>query len=233
MNDRLKAANDGAYNNLLLIALAGIAIYLLVRGWSKSKQQTYLDAVGTDKNSQIALALRDAMNRSGIPLMMSIDGTDTALIMQQAALITDYKAVADAYRVLFSGSELTTDLTQELTREELIQFWAVVQKTGGTTTGGGSTSTGGTATPSLIGKTVTAKQTINIRIDKAPYDVESGFFGGNIQAKAGDYLGTYVSEMILPNIPYSGNRNTFVRYKSVTLGISEYHWVDKAGVKIG
>ena len=232
MNDRLKKANDGEYNNLLFIALVGLAIYLVVRGWSKSKQQTYLDAVGTDKNSQIALALRDAMNRSGIPLLMSVDFTDVDLVMQQAALITDYKAVADSYRVLYK-SELTTDLTAELKRDELLQFWAIVNKTSGTTTTGGSTTTGGTVTSSLIGKSVTAKQTINIRIDKAPYDVESGFFGGNIQAKAGDYLGTYVSEMILPNLPYSGNRNTFVRYKSVSLGISEYHWVDKAGVKIG
>lgn len=230
--DRLKSLNDGGYNNLLIVVLILVVIYLFVSGFTKSKKQAYLDNAGTDKTIQQAQALRDALNPSGLALALGRDGTDEDLLMQTAREITDYKAVSDAYRVLFPGSELTVDLASDLTREEQQQFYAIVNGNSPTT---GGTTTGGTTTtkPSLVGKQVKAIQTTNIRIDKAPYGVESNIIGQNIQANANDILGAYMSEKVLPNVPYSGNNEVFVRYKETSFFGDSYHWVLKKAVKIG
>lgn len=234
-SDKFKTLNDGGYNNLLFVVLVLVVIYLFISGFNKSKKQTYLDGAGLDRNTQQAQALRDAMNRSGVSFLMDVDGTDVELIMQTAQQITDYKAVSDSYRVLF-GSELTQDLSNELSRTDLQTFWNYVYRTntGGTTTGG--TTGGSSSAPiNLIGKTVTATQTANIRQDSAPYKVESDWLGQNKQAKAGDVLGKYVSERVLPNIPSTGNQNVFVRYEEdAVFGLVKvYHWVLKSAVKIG
>ncbi|GAB3970840.1 hypothetical protein GCM10028806_19600 [Spirosoma terrae] len=234
-NDRLKELNDGGYNNLLLVVVVVVVIYLFVSGFNKSKKQTYLDGAGTDTNTQQAQALRDAMNRSGVSFLMDVDGTDVELIMQTGQQITDYKAVSDSYRVLF-GSELTTDLSNELSRTDLQTFWNYVYKT--TSTTGSSGSTGGTSTSSpinLVGKTVTANQTVNIRVDAVPYNVESDFLGRNTQATKGQVLGKYVSERVLPDIPNKGDKNVFVRYSNpAVFGLYDvYNWVLKSAVKIG
>lgn len=227
MNDRLKNANDGAYNNLLFIGLVIGVVYLLVRGWNKSKQITYLNQAGTDKAVQQAQALRDGMNRSGISFLMSVDFTDVDLIMQTATQISDYSAVADAYRVLYPGSELTTDLAKELNRTDLQRFYSLINSK---STGSGSTTT---PTNSLVGKTVRCIATANIRQDKAPYGVESGITGSNKQATKGTVLGTYVSEMVIPNVPNAGNRNVFVKYKENFPLYAVYHWIVKTAVAIG
>ncbi|MVM34872.1 hypothetical protein GO755_32890 [Spirosoma sp. HMF4905] len=227
MNDRLGRLNDGGYNNLLAVALVVLVIYLFISGFNKSKQQAYLDNAGLDKTTQMAQALRDAMNRSGIKLMMSVDGTDLDLVMSTAALITDYKAVSDAYRVLY-GSELTTDLQEELTRDQLQQFWNVVYKTNATTT---PTTTNPT---SNVGKTVTAIQTSNIRADVSPYEVVVNILGQRRQASAGQVLGKYVSERLLPDLPNKGDKLTFVKYEeSAFFGTYTVpYWVLKSAVKI-
>lgn len=230
--DRFEKLNDGGYNNLLVVVLLLVTIYLFISGFTKSKQQTYLDNAGTDKNTQQAQALRDAMNRSGIAIMMSVDGTDVPLIMQTAQQITDYKAVADSYRVLYPGSELTTDLASELSRPDLQAFYDIVNKKTTTSTG---VVTGSTVTnASLIGKQVKAILTANIRVDNPPYPVENTLFGSNKQAKAGDILGSYVTEKILFDVPEKGDRITFVQYKESAFGWYDVtHWIIKSAVKIG
>jgi hypothetical protein len=227
MSDKLKELNNGGYNNILLMVLALVGVYLLISGFGKSKQQTYLDTAGTDANTQQAQALRDAMNRSGVKLLMNVDGTDVDLIMQTAQQITDYAKVSDSYRVLY-GSELTTDLQAELSRTDLQNFWNIVYKTtpGSTTTGG--TTTNPTAN---VGRKVTANQTVNIRVDKAPYGMVR-------QAQKGELLGTYVSERILPDVPNLGDKNLFIKYdQPVTVPFvgtlySVPYWVLKSAVNL-
>lgn len=236
MNDRLKAANDGEYNNLLIVVLALAAFYLLVRGWSKSKQQTYLDNLGTDLSSQQAAALRDAMNRSGIDLLIDIDGTDVELIMQTARQITSYSAVADAYRVIYND-ELTVRLQKELSRTDFITFNSLIPaNAGSTTTSGGSTGSTGSS-PSNVGKKVTAIQTVNLRVDNPAvnYPIEKSILGANVQAKAGDYLGTYLKEMVIPNLPNAGDKQVFIQFNTSALGGLYYvpKWVQKIAVKLG
>ena len=233
MNDKVKELNDGGYNNILVVVLALVGVYLLISGFSKSKKQTYLDGAGTDPNTQQAQALRYAMNRSGISWLMWGDGTDVELIMQTAGQIKDYKAVADSYRTIY-GSELTTDLQSELSRTDLQQFWNLVYKT----TGSGSTTGGTTSTTTAnAGKTVTAIQVANIRVDKAPYDVEINGLGQRKQTQKGEKLGVYVSERVLPDIPNKGDKNVFVKYNQlVSVPIfgtyTVPHWVLKSAVTI-
>lgn len=223
MNDKYKTLNDGGYNNLLIVVLVVVVIYLFITGFTKSKQQTYLDNAGTDVNTQQAQALRDAFNRSGISYLMGVDGTDTDLVFQTAAQITDYKLVSDAYRVLYN-SELTTDLQSELSRTDLAKFWSIVYKT--------TPTTGTTATNS--GKSVIANTTVNIRSVDAPYSVVSDIVGKNKQAKKGDILGIYFSEMVLPNIPNKGDKNVFVKYVVPTFFglINPQYYVLKSAVTI-
>ena len=186
-------AAQGKYNKALLWLLAGLGVYLLVRGFSKSKQQAYLNTAGTDKATQQAQALRDAFNKSGISYLMQFDGTDTDLVFQTAGQIADYSAVSDSYRVLYSGSELTTDLQTELSREDLQRFWDIVYKRG-------SNPTTPTTTPTTTGKQVKAKQTVNLRVYAKPTVVEK-------QAKAGEIIGAYVGEEYLT---VTGSKQLFV-----------------------
>lgn len=185
MEDRIGKLNDGGYNNLLLVVVFAVVVYLFVNGFTKSKQQAYLNNAGTDKTTQLAQALRDAMNRSGIKIMMPVDGTDVDLVMSTATEITDYKAVSDAYRVLYS-SELTTDLQEELSRTDLQRFYDIVYKrqTGPTT----STTTGGVTT--TAGKNAKANQTVNVRNYDTPSKVEK-------QVTTGTYLGRFAGEKTL------------------------------------
>ena len=226
-------------NSLLFFVLLLFLFWQLKRGWDKSAQAVVSQNAGTDLTSQQAIQLRQAMNPSGSGFLIG-DGTDEDSIMATAATITDYKAVYQAYKTLY-GSDLTADLTGELSREELAQFWAVVNgnvakpaTTGTTATTGTSTGTS-TAKPApsttLAGKTVTAITTANIRIDKSPYGVETNAFGQNKQATKGMVLGKYVSEKMIPDVPNKGNRNTFVRYSEGTY-ITSYHWIVKTAVSI-
>ena len=208
--DRIGKLNDGGYNNLLLVGLFVVVVYLFVSGFTKSKQQAYLDNAGNDKTTQLAQALRDAMNRSGIKIMMSVDGTDVDLIMQTATQISDYKAVSDAYRVLYS-SELTTDLSEELSRTDLQRFYDIVYKraTGPTT---------GTA-----GKSVTATQTVKVRKFENYNTVDH-------QAKQGELIGTYVGET---SLTVGSTKSLFVIVESVSFVLfKSKYYVLKSAVKI-
>ncbi len=178
-------AASGKYNRLFVWLLAGFGVYLLVKGWGTSKQQTYLNTAGTDLATQQAQALRDAFNRSGIELMMQVDGTDVDLVMSTAAQIKDYAAVSDSYRVLYKGSELTTDLQKELSRTDLQKFWDIVYKRGSNPT---TPSTGTGTTTS--GKRVRALQTVNVREYDNPATIHH-------QAVKGDVLGNFIGEATL------------------------------------
>ncbi|GAB3282420.1 hypothetical protein GCM10027347_58710 [Larkinella harenae] len=214
--DKLKTLNDGGYNNLLLVIVLVVGLYLFVNGFNKSKKQTYLDAAGTDVNTQQAQALRDAMNRSGIDWAMSMDGTDVDLIMQTAAKITDYQAVSNSYRTIY-GSELTIDLQSELSRTDLQKFYDLVYKrTSGTPT---------TSAPNLIGKNVKAKEKVNVRRFESPTTVDH-------QAVAGNLIGTYLGETTLT---INGTKGVFVIVESSSwLGlVTNKFYVLKSAVTIG
>ncbi|MBN8823883.1 MULTISPECIES: hypothetical protein [unclassified Spirosoma] len=226
-------------NKVLFWVLLLYLFWQIKRGWDKSKTQVYSENAGSDLSTQQAIQFRQAMNPSGSGWLMSFDGTDTASILATAGQIKSFADVSQAYRALY-GDDLTSDLTNELSREDLAQLWAIINGTKATTTTGGTSTgtTSGTTTTqpatTATGKMVTATTTANIRIDKAPYGVETDFLGRNIQAKKGQVLGKYVSEKVIPDVPNKGNRNTFVRYAETSLGglVTSYHWIVKTAVSI-
>jgi hypothetical protein len=219
-------AAQGKYNKAFVWILAAIGVYILVKGWSKTKQQTYLDTAGTDKATQQAQALRDAFNRSGFTTLMKVDGTDVDLVMSTARQITDYSAVSDSYRVIFPGSELTTDLQDELSRTDLQTFYDIVYKRGSNPTVPATTPT--TTTPSTgtttgtVHKQVKATQTVNIRDYANPFKVLR-------QAKAGEVIGTYTGEKTL-NVTGQAVRFYLVE-KQLYFGlVTEQYYVAKSSV---
>lgn len=212
----VNSAASGKYNKALQWLSIAALLYFLVSAVSKSKQQAYLNNAGQDVTTQQAQALRDAFNRSGVSYLMAFDGTDTDLVFQTAAQITDYKAVSEAYRVLYPGSELTTDLQTELSRTDLQKFWNTVYRTPGTT---GSTTT----TPSLVGRTVQAIQLVNVRTKPKPTVVDH-------QAKAGQTIGTYVSEA---DLTINGKKDRFILVSVKTWALySVEYYVHKGSCKI-
>lgn len=198
----------------------------------KSKTQVVSENAGNDPSSQQAIQLKQAMNPSGYSLIIGLDGTDETTLLAVAANIVDFSAVSKAYRALYN-SDLTADLTKDLSPTLLTQFWATVNRTATTSTGTTtSTTTKSPAVKVVSPKTVTAKQSINIRVDKAPYSRER-------TAAKGEVLGQYVTEMILPNVPNKGDKLTFVKYNQLVYvpftSIVLYtvpHWVAKSGVTI-
>ena len=235
MQDQFKPEID--YNKILFWVLLLYLVWQIKRGWDKSKTQVYSENAGSDLSTQQAIQLRQAMNPSGSGWLMDFDGTDFATITTIAGQISSFADVSQAYRALYDA-DLTADLTGELDRDQLTQFWALINgsKPATTTTGGTTTSKPATTTSTAAsaGKTVTATTTANIRIDKAPYGVESDYLGRNKQATKGQVLGKYVSEKILPDVPNKGNRNTFVRYAETSLGglVTSYYWIVKTAVSI-
>lgn len=214
-------AAQGKYNKAFVWILAAIGVYILVKGWSKTKQQTYLDTAGTDKATQQAQALRDAFNRSGFSTLMKVDGTDVDLVMSTARQITDYTAVSDSYRVLYPGSELTTDLQDELSRTDLQTFYDIVYKRGSNPTVATPTPSTGSTTGTVY-KQVKATQTVNIRDYANPSKVLR-------QAKAGEVIGTYTGEKTL-NVT-GQNLRFYLVEKKLYLGlVTEQYYVAKSSV---
>lgn len=203
---------EGKYNRNIAYLLAAVGVYILVTGWKKSQQQAYLTNAGTDPATQQAQALYQAMN----PYVFGV-GTDEDLIFATAAKITDYSAVADAYRVLY-GTELTTDLANDLSNAELQKFWDIVYKRTSTTT------TTGSSTSSLIGKTVTATMAVRVRNFDDYKQIDH-------QATVGENLGTYLGEQ---SLFIDGQTGVFVIVEKTSwLLFSSKYYVLKNSVKIG
>ena len=197
--ETLNDVREGKYEKTILILVLVVLLYIGVTGWNKSKQQNYLDEAGADLPTRLATDLHNAINPSGYSYLQGLDGTDTTSLFDTATKITDYAAVSKAYRVLYN-TELTTDLEKELSRTDLAKFWDLVYKRTGSSTSGTTTTT------TSAGRKVVAKETVNVRAFGKPAVVDH-------QAKKGDYLGTYIAEKIVPDIPNKGNRVLFVQVR--------------------
>ena len=140
---------------------------------------------------QQALALRSAMNPSGMSWLMWADGTDEAAIRQLAGQIRNLDEVITAYRSLYR-SELLEDLQGELSNEQFQSFLTTVSNNRINANPGSSTAGQGAYTSP--GRLVVAKKTVYVRTSPdasnhgAWYEVlsERNIFR---TAKAGDFIG--------------------------------------------
>ncbi|MEN9370987.1 MAG: hypothetical protein RLZZ64_62, partial [Bacteroidota bacterium] len=72
-----------------------------------------------------AMALRSAMNPSGISWMMSMDTTDTGTVLNTAKTITNLDSVQKAYKNLYQDN-LLDDIQDELSTSEYQKFLTII-----------------------------------------------------------------------------------------------------------
>ncbi|GAB4049421.1 hypothetical protein [Spirosoma litoris] len=243
VREDLKDVNNGQYNNVLLFLALGVLLYIVARGWQQTVQESTSDSIGSDKTLMIAQQLRQAFIPLGFPVGMGFDGTDVPAVMSLAAQITDYEAVAKAYRTLYNA-DLSNDLSEELSIADLAKFWNLVnakKTTTGSTTTSGTTTTGNTGTTkattgtgvvvtvgtetrvtSLVNKTAVATQAVNMRLYKEPA------YAGDTAAK-GDKVGTYAGEA---DLTINGVKGRFAHIKKAAVwGLYDVdYWVHKGSL---
>jgi hypothetical protein len=136
------------------------------------------------------MALRSAMNPSGISWMMSMDTTDTGTVLNTAKTITNLDSVQKAYKNLYQDN-LLDDIQDELSTSEYQKFLTIISSNKDK-----DTSKGG-APPVQFAKAnqlIVAKKAVSLRSSPdasnhgAFYEV---FSDQNIlrQAYAGEFLG--------------------------------------------
>ena len=137
-----------------------------------------------------AMALRSAMNPSGISWMMSIDTTNTSSVMDTAKTITNLDSVQKAYKNLYQDN-LFDDLQSELSTSDYQKLLTIVSSNSKKETSGGGSAAVQFAKPNQL---VVAKKSVSLRTTPdatnhgAFYEV---FSEKNIirQAKPGEFLG--------------------------------------------
>ena len=137
-----------------------------------------------------AMALRSAMNPSGISWMMSFDTTNTATVMDSAKIITNLDNVQTAYKNLYQDN-LLDDLQSELTASDYQKFLTIISSNSKKDTSGGGSAAVQFAKPNQLivaKKAVTLRTTPDATNHGAFYEV---FSAKNIirQAKPGEFLG--------------------------------------------
>jgi hypothetical protein len=116
-------------DTLVKVALVGTGLYFLNKAYRNyQKSQTEAEA---DSNPAVqqAMALRVAMNPSGLEWLRRVDGTDLTGIFTTALKITSIQAVASAYKNLYQSS-LFDDLQTELSASEYQKLLTIVKYSG-------------------------------------------------------------------------------------------------------
>lgn len=128
--------------------IIAIVLYFIISSMVKRNRQTQAenevmqgnDPVTGQNPAYLATILHQAMNPSGIGLLMGVDGTDEETLFNVARQIKNYAQVAQKYRDLYN-SDLTTDLENDLSKEDLNTFKALLGKGNAVVVGGNSTPT--------------------------------------------------------------------------------------------
>jgi hypothetical protein len=137
-----------------------------------------------------AMALRSAMNPSGVSWMMSFDTTNTGTVLDSAKTITNLDSVQKAYTSLYKDNMLD-DLQGELSTSDYQKFLTIVSSNAKK-----DTSNGGSAAVQFAkaNQLVVAKKAVTLR--SSPDATNHGAFyevfsAKNIirQAKVGEFLG--------------------------------------------
>ena len=159
----------------------------LLAAWNKSDAQAKAD---DSPEVRQAMALRSAMNPSGVTWMKSIDTTNTDTVMDTAKIITNLDNVHRAYKSLYQDN-LLDDLQSELSPSDYQKFLTIVSSN----VKKESTSGGSSALQfAKANQLVVAKKAVSLR--SAPDATNHGAFyevfsDKNIirSAKPGEFLG--------------------------------------------
>jgi hypothetical protein len=102
--------------------LIGVLIWFLLTGQlRKYRQATQYEKAGTDVNTSYAIQIRQALNPSGITMMIQFDGTYENDLMMVADQISNLNAVNTAYAELYDEN-MFERLEKELS-SKVFQEW--------------------------------------------------------------------------------------------------------------
>lgn len=159
----------------------------LIAGINKNDAQSKAD---DSPDVRQAMALRSAMNPSGISWMMSMDTTNTSSVIDTARTITNLDSVSKAYKNLYQNN-LLDDLQSELSTSDYQKFLTIVSSNTNKDTSSGGAAPVQFAKPNQLvvcKKSVALRSTPDATNHGAFYEV---FSDKNIirQAEPGEFLG--------------------------------------------
>ena len=177
-------------NGLLVVGGIYLTYHLgknLIAGINKTDAQSKAD---DSPDVRQAMALRSAMNPSGISWMMSMDTTNTTSVLDTARTITNLDSVSKAYKNLYQNN-LLDDLQSELSTSDYQKFLTIVSSNSNKDTSSGGAAPVQFAKPNQLvvcKKSVTLRSTPDATNHGAFYEV---FSDKNIirQAEPGEFLG--------------------------------------------
>jgi len=110
----------------VVVGIGGFLLYKLGKKIINDMQHNSTEKqADSSPEVQQAMALRSAMNPSGISWMMSFDTTNTAVLFDTAKQIKKLDNVSSAYRRLYN-SDLLVDVQNELSAEDYQKFLTLV-----------------------------------------------------------------------------------------------------------
>ena len=153
-------ANKGKIINGLLV-VGGIYLTYrlgknLIAGINKNDAQSKAD---DNPDVRQAMALRSAMNPSGISWMMSMDTTNTSSVLDTARTVTNLDNVSKAYKNLYQNN-LLDDLQSELSTSDYQKFLTIVSSNAKKDTSGGGAAPVQFAKPNQL---VVCKKSVALR----------------------------------------------------------------------
>jgi len=119
--------------------IIGLTGYFLLRsGILKILKSSEYNKAGTDANTSLAIAIRQAVNPWGVDWAIEFDGTSEGELMDVAKQITDFESVAASYSRLYAEN-LVDRLQKELSVQGFQQFIAAAKAPKNSTTVPGTT----------------------------------------------------------------------------------------------
>ena len=236
-NKAIYHKGNGDFKNKLLEA--GITV-LAIGGAVYGGYTLYEHYKKTDAEKQVlqspevqqAMALRAAMNPSGIGWMQSIDGTNSEALYSAASQITDLNQVQDEYKTLYQR-DLMDDLRKKLGADGLTKFLNTMKYNANTVENKASTKAG---KPPVIGfgkALIVTTAKANLR--KKPQDLSRWSFHGNIikLAEQGVFLGGSTGNTSYDNNGASKTGTLYVEIKSRAWDTRKpiFFWVAASQVK--
>lgn len=161
-----------------------IVVFNLLRN---SQKNTTLSNAASDPITQIAIKIRQALNPSGSNWLFGVDGTDEDSLFAIAPTIkgSAFAEVSKQYQLLY-GSNITTDLQDELSASSLTKFWAIINGVNAPVPTTPTVNPPTNPTQSESGQVVATKA-YNVRSDVSPYPVK-------FASKVGQIIGKYGGE---------------------------------------
>ncbi|MFN8208088.1 MAG: hypothetical protein U0T82_11860 [Bacteroidales bacterium] len=172
----------------VVLGVGGFLLYKGGKGLFDALRKKSTENLADDSpDVRQAMALRSAMNPSGVPWMKTFDTTNSKAVLETAGQIKNLDAVSTAYRKLYAD-DLLKDLQNELNTEDYQKFLTLVSSNPG--------KTGGAAPATFAGKNqmVVAKAEVILRSSPdASYHGAIYEIGENKniirKAKIGEFLG--------------------------------------------